>query len=358
MQHTITKFPFFLIGCGMYLASCSSANTEGMEKQIQAELHTIDSLLRNPDYSLEMAKALDAAYHEGVGEKPVDFLLPGESIATVWKSVKEEKAATSLAGFYATECGVSYLATQTQKKPTDILQAIVNKTLDSASILLLNRFANATWKAGQPFRDIKRITRSTFTVFNFLPPDEVEKDYVQINSAAAKLLSAMQDVINSDTKGQMEKMRSLLQSESFAYEMAANQDAAYNNSQQQPAKAIINQDDTATIEKNVKEQKIATGIAGFYALECGVNYLVATKHILPSAILQSIVGNTISKEDKELFCRFANATWKAGQPFRDLSRITRETFTPFYFLSASDIEKDWVQIKAAAKKLQESFNKK
>jgi hypothetical protein len=329
-----------------------------MQKQIAAELHIIDSLLKSADYSLEMAKALDAAYHEGVGDKPVDFLLPGEDTAIVRKNLEEEKTATSLAGFYATECGVNYLAVKTQKKPTDILQAIVDKTIDSASVSLLNRFANATWKAGQPFRDIKRITRSAFTVFNFLPAEEVEKDFIQINSAAAKLLSAMQDIISSDTKGQMEKMRSLLQSESFAYEMAASQDAAYNNNQQQPGNTITNQDDKATIEKSLKEQKIATNIAGFYALECGINYLVATKHILPSIILQSIVGNTISKDDKELFCCFANATWKAGQPFRDLSRITRETFTPFYFLSASDIEKDWVQIKAGARKLQESLNKR
>lgn len=329
-----------------------------MQKQIEAELQIIDSLLKSAEYSMEMAKTLDAAYHEGVGDKPVDFLLPGEDTAIIRKNLKEEKTATSLAGFYATECGVNYLAVKTQKKPTDILQAIADKTIDSASVSLLNRFANATWKAGQPFRDIKRITRSAFTVFNFLPADEVEKDFIQINSAAAKLLSAMQDVVNSDTKGQMEKMRSLLQSESFAYEMAVSQDAAYNDNQQQPAITIRNQDDKATIEKSLKEQKIATNIAGFYALECGVNYLVAVKQILPSTILQSITGDTISKEDKELFCRFANATWKAGQPFRDFKRITRDTFTPFYFLTPVDIEKDWIQVKAAAKKLQESFNKR
>jgi hypothetical protein len=52
-----------------------------------------------------------------------------------------------------------------------------------------------------------------------------------------------------------------------------------------------------------------------------------------------------------LFSRFANATWKAGQPFRGLNRIERETFTPFFFLSETDIDKHWVQIKAATAKV-------
>jgi hypothetical protein len=47
----------------------------------------------------------------------------------------------------------------------------------------------------------------------------------------------------------------------------------------------------------------------------------------------------------------ANATWKAGQPFRGLNRITRATFTPFYFLNEADIEKDLIQVRSAAKRL-------
>ena len=47
----------------------------------------------------------------------------------------------------------------------------------------------------------------------------------------------------------------------------------------------------------------------------------------------------MSEADKLIFARFANATWKAGQPFRDLKRITRATFTPFYFLTEADIER-------------------
>ena len=162
----------------------------------------------------------------------------------------------------------------------------------------------------------------------------------------------MQEVKDSSVNAQMQKIRSLLHSQQYAAEMAAFMDAGYYTSQKQTVPAFISaKDDTATTKKSVKEQKIATNVAGFYALECCTNYFVTTRSLLPSDILKSIVDGTISKEDKDLFSRFANATWKAGQPFRGLNRIERETFTPFYFLSEADIEKDWVQIKAAAKKL-------
>jgi hypothetical protein len=134
--------------------------------------------------------------------------------------------------------------------------------------------------------------------------------------------------------------------------MAAFLDSTYALSQnQKPTPFITSSDDTSTIRKSVKEIKIATSIAGFYALECALNYLITTKKMLPSEILKSLIDESISKEDKMVFARFANATWKAGQPFRGLNRITRSTFTPFYFLNESDIEKDMVQIKMAARRL-------
>jgi hypothetical protein len=78
--------------------------------------------------------------------------------------------------------------------PVEWLDKIIGKQLDSTEILVLNRFANATWKAGQPFRGLKRITRDVFISPVFLPDDEVKKDYDQVLAAATKLLPALQDV--------------------------------------------------------------------------------------------------------------------------------------------------------------------
>ena len=171
-------------------------------------------------------------------------------------------------------------------------------------------------------------------------------------AASSRLLVSMQDVGNSAKSEQMQRLRSLLQDTVYAFKMAKFLDSSYYVNQNQAVPLFISPtEDTATIYKSVKEQKIATSIAGFYALECGLNYVVATKNMLPSDILQSIINNTLSRENKILLSRFANATWKAGQPFRGLNRITRNTFTPFFFLTDPDVEKDMVQIRAAAQKL-------
>ena len=143
-----------------------------------------------------------------------------------------------------------------------------------------------------------------------------------------------------------------MQDKQYALEMAKHVEAAYYAAQKKNAPAFLEpKQDTARIEKNKLEEKVATNVAALYALECGLSYLASAENKIPSEVLQSIEDGTISTDDKKLLERFANATWKAGQPFRGLDRITRDVFVPFYFLSQEEIEKDWVQIKAVSKKL-------
>jgi hypothetical protein len=349
MRTPIKYFLLFFLGA---ICACSIKKKENMQNSIQNELNKIDSLLRNATYNEDMAKALDAAYYKGTGKGAPPFLAAGEDTATKQKSLKEEKIATNVAGFYALECGIGWLCSQSDQTPVEWLNKIKESTVDSATVSILNRFANATWKAGQPFRSMERIMRPTFTVFNFLPQDEVKKDEEQIATAAAKLLSAMNEVKDSSTDAQMKKIRTLMQNKDFALQMADSMNTGYNTRQNLPADKFLSaEDDTVTITKSVQEEKIAINVAGFYALECGLNYFATAKNELPSQVLQSIVDNTISVDEKMLLQRFANATWKAGQPFRGLDRTTRDNFVPFYFLTDEEIEKDWVQIKAAAEKL-------
>lgn len=340
----------FLIYCS---GSCTTKTLHGNEsEQVQHQLKTINYLLRDTAFTQAMAKSLDSSYYAGIAQESPAFLTQQDDTAVVIKLLKEEKIATSLAGFYALECGIGLLSAQTGKTPVELLRQITNSSIDTNAALLLNRFANATWKAGQPFRGLSRITRPNFIVAGFLSADEVKKDLTQITKAASKLLASMEVASNNSLPQQMLTLRHLLQDTVYAVDMAAYSDSSFARSQnQKPVPFPTLADDTATIKKSVKEIKIATSIAGFYALECALNYLVTTKHLLPSAILQSLTDNTISKEDKMIFARFANATWKAGQPFRGLNRITRPAFTPFYFLKEADIEKDMVQIRMAARKL-------
>ncbi|MBD2754948.1 hypothetical protein [Spirosoma validum] len=321
-------------------------------QQIEKELATIDSLLRSESFAVEIAEAQNRAYYVGVGETPKPLLVLGDDTASVTIRKRDEKIATNVAGFYALECGLGAVCAKTNQKPTDFLQMIVDNKADSATVLLLNRFANTTWKAGQPFRGLERIKRPIFKIASLLPEDEVKKDYDQIQAAAIKLLAAMQPVRESSADEQMRKLRSLLQDKQFAATIAAYQDSTCYTAQHKPAPPFLTpEEENATVKKSVKEQKIATNVAGFYELEGGLSYLVTTQQKRPSTILKAIVADTISKQDRELLCRFANAGWKAGQPFRGLDRITRATFTPFYFLSEADIDKDWVQVKAAAGEL-------
>lgn len=156
-----------------------------------AQLLKLQSLLRDKDFALEMAQHLDAAYYWGQGQTPPPFLKPEEETATATKSVKEEKMAINLAGFYALEAGIGYLSERDGKTPVEILQKIVDGSLEKADMLLLARFANATWKASQPFRSLSRIARDTFRPAALLGADDLLKDYVQIANAAVKLLEAM-----------------------------------------------------------------------------------------------------------------------------------------------------------------------
>jgi hypothetical protein len=160
------------------------------EKNINAELKIIDSLLKDKQFAEQMAMELEASYYKGIGEAVPPFLIPGEDSLKIDKSVKEEKIAINLAGFYALECATNYLVTTSQKSPSEILQSLIDDKISKEDKLLFACFANATWKAGQPFRGLDRITRETFTPFSFLREADIEKDLVQVKAAAKKLLEA------------------------------------------------------------------------------------------------------------------------------------------------------------------------
>jgi hypothetical protein len=318
----------------------------------------LKTLLQSPDFALEMASTLDAAYYRGIGQAPPPFLTPEEQSAMVVKSVREEKIAINLAGFYAVEAGVGVLAERTREAPFDILDSIAAGSRSKADMLLLARFANATWKAGQPFRSLSRITRSNFIPAALLTEEDLKKDFVQIRAAARLIRDSMQDVRGRSNADQLRRLQALLQSPDFALEMAAFLDMAYYRGQNQaPPPFLTPQNETATVRKPAREEKIAINLAGFYAVEAGVGVLSERTHEPPLDILDAIAQGTRPEGDMLLLARFANATWKAGQPFRSLSRITRSNFVPAALLSQDELKKDFDQIKAASAKLSEAMRK-
>ncbi len=312
------------------------------------ELQLIDSLLRDESFTIEMAMALDAAYYLQQGKMAPPFIAPGGNGFQVEGKDDETGVAINLAAFFALECGLDYLCAMSGETPLAWLQKIVDKNLPIPTSELLARFANATWKAGQPFRGLDRIQKSNFTLFSNLSADAIEKDHQQIENAAALLKTELQP---GTLPEQMQQLRALLRDTAFARKMAAWMCDSFNNSgeKKQPYESpgnpgILNM-------KSLKDEKIAASIAGFYGLECGLNWLIVNYEKSVVSILKEIVEESISAGDRNVLNRFANATWKAGQPFRGLDRITRDTFTPYYFLTEADIAKDWGQVKTAAGKL-------
>jgi hypothetical protein len=354
------KFFHIICSAGMLLfyVSCTQPKVTNMnhDQQIKDELTEITSLLQDTAFALSMAKNQEAAYYTAQSQPVPDFLTAADDTATAAKSVKEEKIAINIAGFYALECGIGELMEEKGGTPVEWLKKIEANKLDSTEVLILNRFANATWKAGQPFRDLQRIKRDNFISSVFLPEDEVKKDYHQVVTATGKLLPALKDVADSSKEAQLKKISLLLKDKTFALDIAQHMEAAYYTEQKQPVPTFIKpEEEPAAKKKSVKEEKIATNIAGFYALECAISYLATSQQRVPSDVLRLIVNDSLSKADVKLLERFANATWKAGQPFRGLDRINRETFTCFDLLPAHEVDKDWVQIKAAAKKVLEAI---
>jgi hypothetical protein len=352
----------FFITCifaGIIFTACTNNNSENQEPQvnkeekIKSELKAIDSLLQNKQFAEAMAMELEAAYYKGVGEPVPPFLKPGEDSLQIDRSVKEEKIATNLAGFYALECGLNYLCSRDSRTPVQWIEQILADKAGDSITLLLNRFANATWKAGQPFRGLERITRYNFTSASSLTAEEIAKDLRQIKNAAIVL----QKKLKPGTKDkQLEQVRTLLRDKDFAMHIASQMDSAYYAGENKPASPFLSAEEIKAVKKkSFKEEKIATNLARFLATETATNYLVTIKHEPPSFFLQALVDNTLPAGEKFIYARFANATWKAGQPFRGLDRITRETFTPFNFLTEADIEKDLVQVRAAAKKMLEEL---
>lgn len=153
-----------------------------------AETRVIATLMQDKDFARRMAAGMEAAYYKGQKQEVPVFLAPGEDTATVMMSLFEEKVAINLAAFYALECGTSYFVQKNDATPSNVLTSILNDSLPEADKRIFKRFANATWKAGQAFRDLNRIERENFIPFNLLSEEEKEKDWNQIKWAASLVL--------------------------------------------------------------------------------------------------------------------------------------------------------------------------
>lgn len=161
-------------------------NSWSTEKELQTI--KIAKLLQDKDFVEEIILCEFWAYYRGQNEIP-----PELDIKPITKEV-QENIAINLAWFYALECWIWALLDMNKYKndnPIWILNKIVKRELKENDMLLIARFANATRKAGQPFRSLDRITRPNFIPAIQLSHEELKKDFDQIFAAAEKILEKM-----------------------------------------------------------------------------------------------------------------------------------------------------------------------
>jgi len=131
-------------------------------------------------------------------------------------SVKEQKIAINLAGFYAVECGVGLLIALKGGTPEDWLEKIVTKATGPEDLLVLGRFANATWKAGQPFINWDRIKNDHFISANYLPEESTQKIMRRWSPLPPDCFYSLQEVKGRPKEVQLKKLQQLLRDEQYA----------------------------------------------------------------------------------------------------------------------------------------------
>lgn len=331
-----------VVFCSLLINSAALKNASPLNE----ELNILSALLQDENFVAQIVAAGDThkSYQQDTHSSTNEVLQ---------RSFKEEKIAISLAPFYALECGIQALM-QTNPEHSFFywVDHLLNRRLHPDQVLLLNRFANATWKAGQPFRDLARIKRRNFISAALLPAEEVAKDFDQLHAAAEMIHPVLLPYKNSDHLLQLQKVEHVLQDRNFAEVMAAHVNAAYYIAQQQMVPAFLQAgEEHAMIAKNTQSEKMAMALSGFYALECGLSYLASRQQVKPSVLLHSICEGALPGNEQMLFQRFAHATFKAGEVFMGMHRITTPAFGLFDFLEDAAVRLHWAHIKTVASQL-------
>ncbi len=157
----------------------------GTYVSLDEQLRVIEKILHDVEFAKQIAKHIHDAYYLGQGQEAPEF------------EATEQNIAVNLAGFYAVEAGVGYLSEASRKTPLQIMDEIRSGTLADEQMLLLARFANATWKASQPFRSLSRITRPIMKPAARLTQDELQLDFDQIRANsktfAAKIIQELRE---------------------------------------------------------------------------------------------------------------------------------------------------------------------
>lgn len=319
-------------------------------EETKAELTKLNGLLHDHAFAIKMAAHCEAAYTGAANIKQNKQATDIPIKKWVW----EEKTAACLTNLYAVECSTGAICQTTGRPPSMVLKQIAEKALDSRYQLLLNAFAGAAQQAATPFMGLHCIQQSNgIDIVNKKDPAISDS-----HAAAARwlLLHLHPESAPLSTEEELIAIEKILKDKALAEAAAAYLETTYDISRLSLVHTLsLLHTATGIVNRSAREENIAINLAGFYALVYGLAYLSAIQKQTPSRIVEDILCGHLSESTKDLLERFANATWKAGQPFRGLDRITRDVFGPFDRLFVDEVKKDWQQIKAVAELLAEEL---
>jgi hypothetical protein len=141
------------------------------------------------DICTQMANAVAKAYHD---------LTSPDTPYQPFGSDDQGSIAANMCSVYAVDSAANAITMVAEGKVTEddymaSLRAIAEGSLAADELYVARQFANATWKACQPYRGLERLTRPVMTQFNLLPDDEVAKDDATLAAAAKALISAIEN---------------------------------------------------------------------------------------------------------------------------------------------------------------------
>jgi hypothetical protein len=277
--------------------------------------------------------------------------------ATFRLSVAEEKIAINMAGCYALVCGTDLISRQKKMAPWVLLQQIIDDTLDPDNWELLYRFANITWKAGQPFRGHERIERPVFIPFSLLPAHEVKKDHVQIISAAAVLTKSIPHEDDDEDKSFWHQVASRMQDEDFSEMMAAAlEESYYKNIGKTPPPFITETEKEDYVEKALEDYNWAASLAAFYGLESAIDYWVQKEAANVPELLHQIINQSLLPDKQKLLLTMCHAATLAGVPFVGIPNAKDDHLVPFSLLPETALEKYDELLIATARVVDETLN--
>ena len=143
----------------------------------------LSQILQSEQAAVEVANLADQAYNELTGGTYMPFT-----------DADEAKVQDNVVGLYAAvnaAHAINKLRSGEDKDLLTVISDITVEKLTDTEKTLCELFANATWRARNTSKGLKRVTRATCVDFASLPPEEQVKDMPQIVVAAKFLLAKL-----------------------------------------------------------------------------------------------------------------------------------------------------------------------